>query len=121
MATPGDSPKKKPKASTKPKKVVDLPIPTQEAEFVSKEVADVITNAISRFCDASTRADSLRKSKLRDLEHLDVIVQEYLSSYLILGYDLNGEKVTISHASNPHDKDALVEHLRSTLLNTLNQ
>ena len=38
---------------------------------------------------------------------------------MILGYDLNGEKVSIMHAETPHDRDALVEHLRTTLLNII--
>jgi hypothetical protein len=45
----------------------------------------------------------------------------FLKTFIILGYDFNGEKVQIMHASNPLDKDALVEHLRTTLLDILNK
>ena len=79
-------------------------------------VEDVIKQAFLRFYDNA----SVRSSKVKDLEHLDVITQEYLDSYMILGYDINGEKVSIMHAENPHDRDALIEHLRTTLLNFLN-
>jgi len=79
-------------------------------------VEDVIKQAFLRFYDNA----SIRGSKVKDLEHLDVITQEYLNSYMILGYDINGEKVSIMHAETPHDRDALVEHLRTTLLNFLN-
>jgi hypothetical protein len=79
-------------------------------------VEDVIKQAFLRFYDNA----SVRSSKVKDLEHLDLITQEYLNSYMILGYDINGEKVSIMHAENPHDRDALIEHLRTTLLNFLN-
>ena len=79
------------------------------------QVEEVIKQAFLRFYDNA----SVRSSKVKDLEHLDHIVEEYLNSYMILGYDINGEKVSIMHAENPHDRDALVEHLRTTLLNML--
>jgi hypothetical protein len=79
------------------------------------QVEEVIKQAFLRFYDNA----SVRSSKVKDLEHLDLITQEYLNSYMILGYDINGEKVSIMHAENPHDRDALVEHLRTTLLNIL--
>ena len=78
-------------------------------------VEDVIKQAFLRFYDNA----SVKSSKVKDLEHLDLITEEYLKSYMILGYDLNGEKVSIMHAENPHDRDALVEHLRTTLLNII--
>ena len=79
-------------------------------------VEDVIKQAFLRFYDNA----SVRSSKVKDLEHIDLITQEYLNSFMILGYDINGEKVSIMHAENPHDRDALIEHLRTTLLNFLN-
>jgi len=76
-------------------------------------IEDVIKQAFLRFYDTA----SIKHSKVKDLEQLDHLTEEYLQSYMILGYDLNGEKVSIIHAINPHDRDALVEHLRTTLLN----
>jgi hypothetical protein len=78
-------------------------------------VEDVIKQAFLRFYDNA----SIKGSKVKDLEHLDHIAEEYLNSYMILGYDINGEKISIMHAETPHDRDALVEHLRTTLLNFL--
>jgi hypothetical protein len=80
-------------------------------------VESVIKEAFLRFYDNK----SLKQQKIRDLEHLDNVVEEFLKTFIILGYDFNGEKVQIMHASNPLDKDALVEHLRTTLLGILNK
>jgi hypothetical protein len=80
------------------------------------QVEEVIRNAILRFYDTAT----LKQYKVKDLEHLDAMVSEFLKTFMVLGYDLNGEKVFIMHATNPHDRDALVEHLRTTLLGIIN-
>ena len=79
------------------------------------QIEEIIKQAFLRFYDNA----SLDQAKVKDLEHLDHIAEEYLKAYMILGYDINGEKVSILHAKNPHDKDALVEHLRTTLLNII--
>jgi hypothetical protein len=80
------------------------------------QVEDVIKQAFLRFYDTAT----IKQHKVKDLEHLDAIVGEFLKAFMVLGYDLNGEKVCIMHATNPHDRDALIEHLRTTLLGIIN-
>ena len=80
------------------------------------QVEEVIKNAFLRFHDAAV----LKQYKVKDLEHLDTVVSEFLKTFMVLGYDLNGEKVFVMHATNPHDRDALVEHLRTTLLGIIN-
>jgi hypothetical protein len=80
------------------------------------QVEEVIKNAFLRFADAA----QIKQYKVQDLEHLDTMVSEFLKAFMVLGYDLNGEKVFIMHATNPNDRDALVEHLRTTLLGIIN-
>ena len=80
------------------------------------QLESALREAITRFSDVP----ALKSYKLRDLEHLDNIAQEFLKTFIILGYDINGEKVHIFHADTPHDRDALVEHLRTTLINIVN-
>jgi hypothetical protein len=80
------------------------------------QVEEVIKNAFLRFADAA----QMKQHKVKDLEHLDSVASEFLKAFMILGYDLNGEKAFIMHATNPHDRDALVEHLRTTLLGIIN-
>jgi hypothetical protein len=80
------------------------------------QVEEVIKNAFLRFYDNA----QLKQHKVKDLEHLDGLASEFLKTVMILGYDLNGEKAFIMHATNPHDRDALVEHLRTTLLGIIN-
>jgi len=119
-----DKNKKKPtKRSYRKKKTESLGLSaldaTEENILPEKQLAqveEVIKNAFLRFADAA----QMKQHKVKDLEHLDGVVSEFLKAFMILGYDLNGEKAFIMHATNPHDRDALVEHLRTTLLGIIN-
>ena len=64
--------------------------------------------------------ESKKASTHADVQHLSIIAEEYLKTFMILGYDLNGEKVIIMNAKTLHDHDALVEHLRSTFISVVN-
>lgn len=129
MATDDESSKKVPSKKTTSKKKKTNSVGLSSTEFnegveqaakktLAKDlqIEDLIKQAFLRFSDNV----SVKQSKVKDLEHLDNIAEEYLKTYMILGYDINGEKVSIMHANNPHDRDALVEHLRTTLLDILN-
>lgn len=120
---PGDDkPKKKPKKTYRKKKtdVMGLSALDSEQSFLPEktklQVEEVIKQAFLRFYDNAT----LKQYKVKDLEQLDTVITEYLDTFMLLGYDINGEKVIIMHATNPHDRDALVEHLRTTLLGIIN-
>jgi hypothetical protein len=120
----GEKDKNKPtKRSYRKKKTESLGLSalnaTEESILPEKQLAqveEVIKNAFLRFADAA----QMKQYKVQDLEHLDSVVSEFLKAFMVLGYDLNGEKVFIMHATNPNDRDALVEHLRTTLLGIIN-
>jgi len=81
------------------------------------QIEDLIKQAFLQFYNAS----HLSKAKAKDLDHLNLIMEEYLKCFMVLGYDLNGEKICIMNAHTSSEKDALIEHLRSTLVGILNQ
>lgn len=81
------------------------------------QIEDLIKQAFLRFYNTTYT----NKAKEKDLDHLNLIMEEYLKCYMVLGYDLNGEKICIMTAHNAADRDALIEHLRSTLVGILNQ
>ena len=120
----GEKDKNKPaKRTYRKKKTESLGLSALEAaeenilpEKQLAQVEEVIKSAFLRFYDNA----QLKQHKVKDLEHLDGLASEYLKTFMILGYDLNGEKAFIMHATNPHDRDALVEHLRTTLLGIIN-
>jgi len=53
---------------------------------------------------------------LRDLGILKGINEEYLDSFLILGYTLEGERVIMQSYQTPKEKDALMEFLKVVFL-----
>lgn len=121
MAKEGGKPKRKPRK----KKTDAMGLSAIDSEQAVKkilpekklaEVEEVIKQAFLRFYDSA----QLKQHRVKDLEHLDGIVAEFLKAFMILGYDLNGEKVVIMHATNHQEKDALIEHLRTTLLGFIN-
>jgi len=81
------------------------------------QIEDLIKQAFLRFYNTAYTD----RAKEKDLDHLNNIMEEYLKCYMVLGYDLNGEKICIMNAHSQAEKDALIEHLRSTLVGILNQ
>jgi hypothetical protein len=108
------------KKKTIPQKLYNVDdISKDETGVPSDQIAcveDVIKQAFLRFYDNI----SVKKHRVNELEHLDALVSEFLGTFMILGYDINGEKMLIMHATNPHDRDALVEHLRTTFIGIIN-
>lgn len=52
----------------------------------------------------------------RDLNLLRSIVCEYLDSYIIFGYNLEGDRIVIQNCNNSKDKDALMEFLKNIFI-----
>ncbi len=119
MSASGDQPpKKKPirKKKLLSEKVITNKKCLPTGGNTQQQVDDVIAQAFTRFYNAA----NVRQNKLKDLYSLDAVVSEYLQSFMILGYDINGERVCITHAENISARDALIEHLRSTFFNVMN-
>ena len=57
-----------------------------------------------------------QKETNRDLSLLSGIIGEYLDSYILFGYNLEGERVIIQSQSSPKDRDALMEFLKIVFL-----
>jgi hypothetical protein len=57
-----------------------------------------------------------QKENNRDLGLLSGIIGEYLDSYILFGYNLEGERVIIQSQSSPKDRDALMEFLKIVFL-----
>ena len=60
------------------------------------------------------------KSKVKEVDHLSHIIEEYLSCFVLIGYSLQDEKVCVFNAHTSKDEAALVDHLRATFLDIVN-
>jgi len=113
-----DNDNKKPR---KPRKLKNTksPIPlqpispqeTKMLESLTKEINESINNVIK---------DELnnKKKKNLNLDQVKNILTEFLNTYLLLGYTIEGEPFLISQAKTPQEYNSLVEHLRLTFMNT---
>jgi len=53
---------------------------------------------------------------IRDLTILKGIIEEYLNSFIVMGYTLEGERVILQSYNSPKDKDALMEFLKNVFI-----
>ena len=63
-----------------------------------------------------TNAENTRKrnlENLRDYATLEQVVTEFMDTFLLIGYNLEGQRVLIQKCSNSRDQDALVELVRN--------
>lgn len=79
----------------------------------TKNVERFVKKALKEQISQTTIA---RKQVHGDLKVLDAVIAEYLKCFIVLGYDLEGHKLVISHATNQIEKDALTEHLKGLMM-----
>jgi hypothetical protein len=78
----------------------------------------LLSQAQYRYKNDSVIAD--KKEKLKEVTNLGVIIEEYLSCFTLIGYTFQGEKVCIFNAKTSKDEAALVDLLRATFLEIIN-
>jgi hypothetical protein len=66
--------------------------------------------------EATKRIDT--KESVRVLKN---ILSEYFDSFMIMGYDVNGERTVVRSTKNDKDDDAAIELLRFVLLRMINK
>ncbi len=114
------TPRKTNKKQTK--KTVSKPATSKnEEEVLSKpeqiNVEQLIAHALLRY---KNQQPLDRKQKMQELSHLALICEEYLSSFALIGYSLESEKVVMFNMPTPKDEAALVDLLRATFLDIAN-
>lgn len=57
-----------------------------------------------------------QKQKFKDVSHLASIAEEYLSSFALIGYSLQDEKVVVLNMPTSKDEAALVDLIRATFV-----
>ena len=61
-----------------------------------------------------------QKQKFKDIGHLASIAEEYLSSFALIGYSLQDEKVVVLNMPTSKDEAALVDLIRATFVDLAN-
>ena len=101
----------KPKSNTsKPKSKPKLVSESLKDDLLTKEL---IEQSLLRH-----KRDHLidRKRNFKEVSHLALIAEEYLSSFALIGYSLQNEKEVVINMPTPKDEAALVDLLRATFV-----
>jgi hypothetical protein len=80
-------------------------------------IDNLFSKALSRY-RSEIIAD--QKDKYKELSHLSLIAEEYMSCFALIGYSLQDEQVVIFNTPTPKDEAALVDLLRSTFIDIAN-
>lgn len=57
-----------------------------------------------------------KKVKVKEISHLSLIAEEYLSCFALIGYSLQNEEVVVFNMPTQKDEAALIDLLRATFL-----
>jgi len=82
-----------------------------------KQVEELIKSAMQDFL---VRKSGLNLEKTKNLQSLVTWVSEYLSAFIIIGYDVSGESVNLVHATNQMDADALSAAVNKFFIHSIN-
>jgi len=101
--------------------VLATPSPTNNLDPISTfekvNISNIIADCLKEY---KQELDEHKKVTYKEMNHLNLFAQEYLSSYAIIGFTLNDEKVCIINMPTPKDEGALVDLLRSTFIDIAN-
>ncbi len=89
--------------------------PVSKAEQLS--INQLIAQTLVRYKNEQIQD---KKSKFKEISHLATMCEEYLSSFALIGYSIEGEKVVVFNHPTPKDEAALSELLRSIFIGLIN-
>ena len=81
-----------------------------------KQVEEFLRSAMQDFL---VRKSGLNIEKTKNLQNLVTLASEYLSAFIIIGYDVSGESVNLVHATNQMDADALSAAINKFIIHSL--
>jgi hypothetical protein len=123
---PPENSSKKKSASKRLQISVAMPTLSALDEKMSDQViSEVKTNIFNSINDAELQRaldkwikDNHTESKIhhRDYHLLKSVITEYLDSYVLFGYNTEGERIIIQHAESARDRDAVMEFLKTIFI-----
>jgi hypothetical protein len=86
-------------------------------KYDKKQVEELLKSAMQDFL---IRKSSVAQEKTKNVNNLISQITEFLSAFIIIGYDVSGEPVNIIHATNQMDADALSAAINKFILHSIN-
>jgi len=77
-------------------------IPPDVKEIMNQEITEAVVNELKN------------KQKTREIQYepLKLVASEFLKSFAIIGFGLNGERVYIASATTPEQQYSIIKHLQ---------
>lgn len=102
----------------KPKNNGDMkPGNNKLANIDKKQIDELLKSALQEYL---VHQSSAKKEKSQNMHNLATLVSEYLSAFIIIGYDMNGAPTNYIHAKSQMDADALSAAVNRFIFNAAN-
>ena len=120
MKTPENNPNRKSKKTTKldaptqsvsPTPAAPTPI-TPEVKLI--EIDDKMMNEIIEKASHNIKSEKIKRhiNDQRDAEAIRSVIQEYFTSFILIGYSVDNKRLIVKSTNSDKDEDALLEELR---------
>ena len=83
-----------------------------------KDIEGLIRSAMQ---DYLVHQSNTKIEKAKNIDALITLVSEFLSAFIIIGYDVNRGPVNLIHAKNQMDADALSAAVNKFILNSISK
>lgn len=84
--------------------------------YDKKQIEDLLKNSLQEFL---IRKSGTNIEKAKNVSSLISQITEYLSAFIIIGYDVSGEPINIVHATNQMDADALSAAINKFIVHSI--
>jgi hypothetical protein len=90
----------------------------EEVETLNEKVFTAVNNLeLQKSLDRWLRENSNQNQIIkRDISILKNTINEYLDTFLVFGYTMEGERIILQHFNTSKDRDAIVEFLKTIFL-----
>lgn len=86
-------------------------------ESVDKALQELLSSAmVKHISDEQSKQLMLAKESQVDLDHLPLLLGEYLKNYVVIAHDILGNEVVFSYAANTNDKNAVMKLFHDTFI-----
>jgi len=86
------------------------------ANVEKKQIEDLLKSSLQDFL---LRKSTIGSEKAKNVQNLVSLITEYLSAFIVIGYDVSGEPVNLIHATNQMDADALSAAINKFIIHSI--
>lgn len=100
------------------KTVTPTKLTKKQVEELNERVYEAVNDLeLQKSLDRWLRENTHQNQVIRrDINILKNSICEYLDSFLVLGYTMEGDRIIMQHFKTPKDRDAIVEFLKTIFL-----